>query len=63
MIPTGSARFRKRKIDEHLYKERHLVENFFCKLKRYRRVATRYDKHAANYLGFVLFACIRVWLA
>lgn len=52
-----------RKIDLHVYKERHLVENFFCKIKRYRRVATRYEKTAANFLGFVLFAALRVWLA
>ncbi|MDJ0765421.1 MAG: IS5/IS1182 family transposase, partial [Myxococcota bacterium] len=39
------------------------VEVLFCKLKRYRRIATRYEKHAVNYLGFVHFACIRLWLA
>jgi transposase len=38
-------------------------ENFFCKIKRYRRVATRYEKTAINFLGFVLFASIRVWMA
>ncbi len=63
VIPPLSIRKMKRTIDGHVYKERHLVENFFCKLKRYRRVATRYDKTALNYLGFVLFASLRVWLA
>ncbi len=63
VIPPKSNRLVQRKIDRHVYKERHLVENFFCKLKRYRRVATRYEKNAANFLGFVLFAAIRVWLA
>jgi transposase len=63
VIPSTSFRARQRKIDGHLYKERHLVENFFCKIKRYRRVATRYEKTAVNYLGFVLFAALRVWLA
>lgn len=63
VIPSTSNRKTKRKIDGHLYKERHLVENFFCKIKRYRRVATRYEKTAANFLGFVLFASLRVWLA
>lgn len=63
VIPSNASRSCKRKIDKHLYKERHLVENFFCKLKRYRRVATRYEKTAANFLGFILFASIRVWLA
>lgn len=63
VIPSNASRTIRRVIDSHTYKERHLVENFFCKIKRYRRVATRYDKHAANFLGFVLFAAIRVWLA
>ena len=63
VIPPTSNRLVQRKIDRHLYKERCLVENFFCKIKRYRRVATRYEKNAANFLGFVLFAAIRVWLA
>ena len=63
VIPSKRNRKTPRDIDPHLYKERHLVENFFCKIKRYRRVATRYDKTAANFLGFVLFAAIRVWLA
>ena len=63
VIPSNGSRAGKRKIDTHLYKERHLVENFFCKLKRYRRVAARYEKTAANYLGFVLFASLRIWLA
>jgi transposase len=63
VIPSKSNRKAKRPIDLHQYKERHLVENFFCKIKRYRRVATRYEKTAANFLGFVLFASIRVWLA
>ena len=63
VIPSTASRKTPRPIDRHLYKERHLVENFFCKIKRYRRVATRYEKTAVNYLGFVLFASIRVWLA
>lgn len=63
VIPSKSNRKTKRVIDTHVYKERHLVENFFCKIKRYRRVAMRFEKTAANFLGFVLFAAIRVWLA
>ena len=45
-----------------LYRARNLVERFFNKIKHYRRVATRYDKLAANYLAFVKLACIRLWL-
>jgi transposase len=63
VIPSKSNRKLKREIDGHIYKERHLVENFFCKIKRYRRVATRYEKTAANFLGFVLFASLRSWMA
>ena len=46
--------------DFHTYKERHLVECFFNKLKAFRRVATRYDKLAASFFAFVLLAAI--WL-
>ncbi|MDR0967076.1 MAG: transposase, partial [Myxococcales bacterium] len=63
VIPSKRNRIHKREIDKHLYKERHLVENFFCKIKEFRRVATRYEKNAVNFLGFVLFAAIKVWLA
>ncbi len=50
VIPSTASRKAPREIDQHTYKERHLVENFFCKIKRYRRVATRYEKTAANFL-------------
>lgn len=63
VIPSKLNRKVRRKIDKHIYKERHLIENFFGKIKRYRRIATRYEKLAANYLGFILFASIRMWLA
>jgi transposase len=46
----------------YLYRARNLVERFFNKIKHYRRVATRYDKLAANYLAFVQLASIRLWL-
>lgn len=45
-----------------LYRYRNLVERFFSKLKHYRAVATRYEKHAANYLAVVKLAAIRIWL-
>lgn len=63
VIPSPADRSRRRKIDLHLYKERHLVENFFCRLKHFRRAATRFDKTAQNFLGFVLLAAIRIWMA
>jgi Transposase DDE domain len=46
----------------HLYRARNLVERFFNNVKQFRRVATRYDKLAANYLAFVQLASIRLWL-
>src|SRR4051794_33010114 len=46
----------------HLYRARNLVERFFNKIKQRRRVATRYDKLAANYLAFIQLASIRLWL-
>ena len=44
------------------YKERHLVECFFARLKQFRRIATRYDKTAAAFLAFVSLACLMAWL-
>lgn len=46
----------------YLYRTRNLIERFFNKIKRCRRVATRYDKLAANYLAFIKLASIRIWL-
>ena len=46
----------------YLYRDRNLIERFFNKIKQCRRVATGYDKLAANYLAFVKLACIRLWL-
>ena len=49
-------------FDKEQYKERHLVECFFHKLKRYQRIATRYDKFAVRFLAFIHVACILIWL-
>jgi len=46
----------------YLYRARNLIERFFNKIKQSRRVATRYDKLAANYLAFIKLASIRIWL-
>ncbi|WP_265666155.1 transposase, partial [Verminephrobacter aporrectodeae] len=53
VIPPRSKRNDQRGYDRHLYKARHLIENFFAKLKQYRCIATRYDKTARNFLGAV----------
>src|SRR5437879_8529918 len=48
--------------ETYLYLARNLIERFFNKIKQCRRVATRYDKLAANYLAFIKLASIRIWL-
>ena len=50
-------------VDWWLYKERHLVDTFFLKRKKFCRVAIRYDKLASRFLSFVHLACIRILLA
>ena len=52
-----------RSYDRDLFRSRFLVEQFFARIKRCRRVATRYEKLAVTFLGMVLLACILVWLA
>ena len=54
-IPSKENRLFQRRCDWWLYKERHLVECFFQKLKNYRRIATRYDKLSSVYAGFICF--------
>mgnify|MGYP000058268083 FL=1 len=49
-------------VDWYLYKERHLVECFFQKIKWFRRIATRYDKLDASFLAFVYLAAIAILL-
>jgi transposase len=63
VIPSRSTSKQLREHDEHLYQERHLVENFFARLKQYRAIATRYDKTARNFLGAIHLVACMVWLA
>jgi transposase len=62
VIPPKRNRKAQRPIDGHLYALRNLVERCFSKLKHSRRLATRYDKTADSYLGFVLIASTRLWV-
>jgi transposase len=62
VIPSKKNRRVPRDYDKHLYKERKKVEWFINLLKQYRRVATRYEKTARNFLGFVHMASIMVLL-
>jgi len=56
VIPSKSNRRHPRAYDKELYKARHLIENFFAKLKQYRAIATRYDKPAVSFLGAIHLA-------
>ena len=62
VIPSMPGRKNPRPYDRHLFAARHLIENFFCKLKQFRAIATRYDKRAINFLGGVYAASILIWL-
>lgn len=62
VIPPRSNLKHQREFDHQLYKERNLVERFICRIKQYRRVATRYEKTARNFLAFVQVAAISVLL-
>ncbi|HEY9620602.1 MAG TPA: transposase, partial [Crinalium sp.] len=62
VIPPRRNRKRPRNYDKELYKARHLIENFFAKLKQYRAIATRYDKRARNFLGAIYLAASVIWL-
>jgi transposase len=60
-IPTCRARKVQRSVDHALYRQRNLIERFFNKLKHFRRIATRYDKTARNFLAAVMLAATRLW--
>lgn len=62
VIPPKSNRTTPRQYDKELYKARHLIDNFFCKLKQFRAIATRYDKRARNFLAAIYLASIAIWL-
>ena len=60
-IPSRKNRKDARAYDRHLYKLRHLVENAFLHLKRWRGIATRYAKNAATFLASIQIRCIAIW--
>lgn len=62
MIPMRKNRRVRKAVDMTIYTLRNMVERCFNKLKNSRRLATRYDKTAESFLGFVDVACIRLWL-
>jgi transposase len=62
VIPNNPSRALKHPLDPHLYAQRQLVECCFSRLKQFRRVATRFEKTARNYLAVVTLAAIVLWL-
>ena len=61
-IPSKQNRRWKACFSNTLYRERNRVERFFNRIKHFRRIATRYEKHGANFLAMLKLAAIKVWL-
>ena len=63
VIPSNPTRKHPHTYDAEVYKARNLIERMFCRLKDFRRIATRYDKLARNFLaGILIVAAITWWL-
>jgi len=62
VIPSKKNRIAPRECDQELYKERNWVERFFQKLKHFRRIATRYERLARNYLAMLSLVSTVIWL-
>ena len=62
IIPPKRNRKTSRPFDKEIYKARHLIENFYCRLKQFRAIATRYDKTARNFLAAIHLAAAIAWL-
>ena len=63
LVPLKSNRRQQREFDADKYKNRNLVKRFFCRIKHFRRIATRYGKVASRYSAFVALAASFIWLA
>jgi transposase len=61
VIPARECRIERRPYDKHVYKERFLVECFFQKIKRNRRIAMRFEKLSAHFLAMVTLAAVLLW--
>ena len=62
VIPPKLNRAIRRDYDRDLFKARHLIENFFARLKQFRAIATRYDKTRRNFLAAIQLAAAVIWL-
>lgn len=63
VIPPMAHRREQRPYDRHQYKHRNLIERFFCRIKHFRRIATRYDKLASRFSSFIALVASFIWLA
>lgn len=61
-IPSTRSRRIQRSVSRRIYRQRNLIERYFSKLKHFRRIATRFDKLARNFLAAVALASARLWL-
>ena len=62
VIPPKKNRKIQREYDKRIYKERHLIERFFGKIKHYRLIFSRFDKTASVFMGFLNFVGALIWL-
>lgn len=62
VIPPRANRREQREFDRHLYRDRNLIERFFCRMKHFRRIATRYDKLVNRYSAFIAIVAAFIWL-
>jgi transposase len=63
VIPPRRHRIWPRTYDRHQYRHRNLIERFFCRIKQFRRIATRYDKLASRFSTFIALVATFIWLA
>jgi transposase len=63
VIPPRANRNEPRGFDRHIYKGRNLVERFFCRIKHFRRIATRYEKLDRRFEAFIAITAAWIWLA
>lgn len=63
VIPLKNNRKQHREFDVEQYKNRNLIERFFCRIKQFRRIATRYEKLASRYSSFIALTASFIWLA
>lgn len=62
VIPPRRNRLRRRRYDRVVYRDRNRIERFFCRIKQFRRIATRYDKLVERYASIVALGASFVWL-